>query len=99
VFQTALVCTIVLQAVLWGVISGVVARSLLRGDKPGLLLTVAAGFGGCLVGFAVGHELLRLHEFHLFQPESLVPAVMAAAIILIVIRRVARASQRTWLFR
>ena len=88
-----------LQAVFWGVISGVVARSLLAGDKPGWLVTVPAGFGGCLAGFLVGHEVLRLHEFHLFQPESLVPAVTATAIILMVIRRVARASTRTWLFR
>ncbi len=88
-----------LQAVLWGVISGVVARSLLEGDKPGWLVTVAAGFGGCLGGFLVGHELLQMHEFHLFEPESLVPAVTASAMILLAFRRVARASQRTWLFR
>ncbi len=88
-----------LQAVLWGVISGVVARSLLPGDKPGWLVTVAAGFGGCLGGFLVSHELLQMHEFHLFAPESLLPAVTASAMILLAIRRVARASQRTWLFR
>jgi len=88
-----------LQAVLWGVISGVVARSLLEGDKPGWLVTVAAGFGGCLAGFLVGHELLRMHEFHLFEPESLVPAATASAMILLAFRRVARASQRTGLFR
>jgi uncharacterized membrane protein YeaQ/YmgE (transglycosylase-associated protein family) len=92
-------CTIMLQAVLWGIISGVVARSLLERDKPGWLVTVAAGFGGSVAGFLVGHELLRMHEFHLFEPESLVPAVAATAIILMLIRRVARASTRTWLFR
>jgi len=72
---------------------------LLWGDKPGPLLTVVAGLGGCLAGFLVGHQVLQLHEFHLFAPESLMPAVVASVIILLVIRRVMRATQRTWLFR
>lgn len=88
-----------LAAVLWAVASGVVARALLWGDKPGLPLTVAAGFGGCLLGFLVGHEVLQIHKFHLFTPESLIPAAMASAIILLAVRRVTRPSQRTWLFR
>jgi len=89
----------VLAAVLWAVVAGVVARAVLGGDKPGPVLTIAAGFGGCLLGFLVAHELLRIHEFHLFKPESLIPAATASAMILLAVRRVTRASQRTWLFR
>ena len=76
-----------LEAVLWSAGTGLAARALLAGTKPGLLVTLLAGVCGCVVGFLVGHELLRIHEFHLFQPESLIPAVAATAVILIAIRQ------------
>jgi len=76
----------VLEVLLWGAGSGLVARALLSGAKPGALATLLAGFCGCLLGFLVGHELLRIHDFHLFEPESLIPAVTASTIILMAIR-------------
>lgn len=92
-----------LEALLWSIGIGFVARSLLPWSRPelrpGPLITVAAGFGGCLLGFLVGHELLRNHEFHLFKPESLIPAVIFSAIILLAIRRALRSAQPSWRFR
>lgn len=93
----------VLEALLWSIGIGFLARSLIPWSRPqprpGPLITVAAGFGGCLLGFVVGHELLQNHDFHLFKPESLIPAVIGSAIILIAIRRALRSSQPSWRFR
>lgn len=88
-----------MEVVLWGAGSGFIARWLLQGAKPGFVVTVGAGFGGCLLGFVVGHELLRIHEFHLFKPESLIPAVTASAILLVCIRRATSSSRSSSLFR
>jgi len=93
----------VLEALLWSIGIGFLGRSLIPWSRPqprpGPLITVAAGFGGCLLGFVVGHELLQNHDFHLFKPESLIPAVIGSAIILIAIRRALRSSQPSWRFR
>jgi len=93
----------VLEALLWSIGIGFFARSLIPWPRPqpqpGPLITVAAGFAGCLLGFLVGHELLRNHDFHLFKPESLIPAVISSAIILIAVRRALRSSQPSWRLR
>lgn len=88
-----------LEALLWSAATGLAARVFLSGSKPGLLVTMLAGLGGCVLGFVVGHELLRIREFHLFEPDTLIPAITASVIILLLIRRSMHLSQRGWLFR
>lgn len=75
-----------LEALLWSAGIGSAARFLLSGKKPGPLITLTAGTGGCLLGFLVGHELLRMHEFHLFEPESLIPATLSSVVLLLLAR-------------
>lgn len=87
-----------LQALPWALASGFLARALLSGTKPGPLLTVLAGTGGCFIAFFVGHQLLSLHEFHLFKPESLIPAVIASVVILLAARRLLGLSRRRTIF-
>lgn len=57
-----------------------------------------AGFGGSVIGFLVGHELLGLHEMHVFTPEGLLPACVAAAGLLLLTNRLRRAHQRKTIF-
>lgn len=87
------------QTMLLVVLAGSLARGLLPGPKPGVVVTLVAGLSGSLLGYAVGHEVLGLHEFHLFVPESLIPAVICSLVILVVVRRIRRGSDRGWLFR
>lgn len=88
-----------LEALLWAAVSGFVARAFLSRAKPGPVVTILAGLCGCLLAFLVSHELLQMHEFHLFEPDSLIPAVTASAMILVAIRRALASSQRARLFR
>lgn len=87
-----------IAALAWGIAAGCIARAVLGGSKPGLLMTVAAGFGGSLLGFLVAHELLGLHEMHLFTPESLLPASAAALSLLLLASRLRRSHRRNTIF-
>lgn len=87
-----------LDALLWGAASGFAARFLLSGSKPGPLMTMLAGFGGCFLGFLFGHEILRMHEFHLFVPETLIPAVLWSTVLLVLLRRAMKVGERHSIF-
>lgn len=87
-----------LEALLWSVGIGFTARFLLPGRQLGPLLTTAAGTGGCLLGYLVGHELLRNHELHLFEPESFIPALVGTAMLLVLARSALRDSSKRSLF-
>ena len=87
-----------IAALAWGIAAGVLARVLLVKNKPGVLMTILAGFGGSLVGYLVAHELLGRHEMHLFAPESLLPASAAAFGLLVAASRLRRARRRRTIF-
>lgn len=87
-----------IEALAWGVAAGFLARAVFGGAKPGVLMTLVAGFGGSLLGFLVAHELLGIHEMHLFKPEALLPASVGALFLLLVADRVRRATRRKTTF-
>lgn len=87
-----------IAVLIWGIAAGCIARAMLDRSKPGLLMTLIAGFGGSLLGFLVAHELLGLHEMHLFTPESLLPATAAALSLLLLAGRLRRAHRRNTIF-
>lgn len=80
-----------LEALAWGAASGVLARWVLPQETAGPWTTFLCGLGGCVIAFVLGHELLGFHELHLFEPESLIPAVLGTVVLLLLSRR-ARAS-------
>ncbi len=86
-----------IAALAWGVAAGCLARALVGGE-PGLLATLFAGFGGSVVGYVVAHELLGRHDMHLFAPEGLLPASVAASLLLLAHNRLRRANRRTTMF-
>lgn len=87
-----------LEALLWAALSGWFARLLLPRESAGMVLTLLCGLGGCLLGYAVGHEILRLHELHLFEPEGLLPAVGGSALLLLASRRSPWSHRRRTIF-
>lgn len=87
-----------IAALAWGIAAGILARALFGGTKPGLLMTLVAGFAGSVLGFLVAHELLGMHEMHLFAPEGLMPASIGALVLLLVADRVRRATRRKTTF-
>lgn len=87
-----------IAALAWGITAGCIARAMFGGDKPGLLMTLIAGFGGSVLGFLVAHELLGLHQMHLFAPEGLLPASVAALGLLLLANRLRRAHRRNTIF-
>lgn len=89
---------LVIAALAWGIAAGCLARALLGADKPGLLLTLLAGLGGSVVGYFVAHELLGRHDMHLFAPEGLLPATVAAFAMLVARSRLRRAHRRKTTF-
>lgn len=83
---------------MWGAGSGFAARFVLPDARLGVIVTVLAGLGGCLLAYGVAHELLRMHEFHLFEPESLLPAATGSLLLLVAFRRARRGADRRTLF-
>lgn len=88
-----------IEAVLLVVIAGGIARVLMPREKPSLIATAVAGVGGSLLGYLVGHEVLGLHDFHLFALESLLPAAGGSFLILAALRSSQRGGGRDRLFR
>lgn len=86
-----------LEAFAWGAASGFLARWLIPGEHPAWI-TVLCGFGGCVLAFALGHQLFGFHELHLFRPESLLPAASASALLLLICRRARIASRSRTIF-
>lgn len=87
-----------ISALVWGIAAGFLARAVVGGAKPGVLITLVAGFGGSLIGFLVTHELLGIHEMHLFAPEGLLPASVGALVLLLLGARVRRATRHKTTF-
>ena len=87
-----------IAALVWGIAAGFLARAVFGGAKPGVLMTLLAGFGGSVLGFLVTHELLGIHEMHLFKPEGLLPASVAALVLLLAADRLRRATRRKTTF-
>jgi uncharacterized membrane protein YeaQ/YmgE (transglycosylase-associated protein family) len=87
-----------IAALVWGLAAGFLARAVLGGAKPGVLVTLLAGFGGSVIGYLVTHELLGIHEMHLFAPEGLLPASAGALVLLVVADRLRRAARHKTTF-
>lgn len=76
----------VLSAVGWSVLAGLLGRAVLAAPRPGVALALVAGATGWTVAFAVD-ELAGFHAVHPFRPESLLPATAIAVVILLTARR------------
>lgn len=87
-----------IAALVWGVAAGCLARALVGGDKPGAVVTLLVGLAGSVVGYLVAHELLGRHDMHLFAPEGLLPASVAAFALLEARNRLRRANRRHTIF-
>ena len=81
-----------IAASVWGS-SGWTARARCSVSVRGVLVTLIAGFGGSMIGFLATHELLGIHEMHLFAPEGLLPASVGALMVLLAADRVRRAAR------
>ena len=87
-----------IAALAWGIAAGCLARAFVGSDKPGVLVTLLAGLGGSVLGYVVAHELLGRHDMHLFAPEGLLPATVAAFALLAARNRLRRAYRRKTIF-
>lgn len=87
-----------IAALVWGIAAGFLARVCFGGAKPGVLMTLVAGFGGSILGFLVAHELLGIHEIHLFEPEGFLPASVGALVLLLVADRIRRGARHKTMF-
>lgn len=87
-----------IAALAWGIAAGCLARALVGGEKPGIVVTLFGGLAGSLVGYFVAHELLGRHDMHLFAPEGLLPATVAAFALLAARNRLRRANRRKTIF-
>lgn len=87
-----------IATLVWGIAAGCLARALLSRDKPGVVVTLVAGFAGSGLGFLVGHDLLGRHDMHLFAPGALLPSAIAALVLLLVRSRVRRTSRSKTIF-
>lgn len=83
-----------IAAVAWGLAAGCLARAMLGDDKPGVVVTVIAGFAGCVLGYLVAHQLLGRHDMHLFAPAALLPSTVAAFGLLLMARNLLRRASR-----
>lgn len=77
------------EGLIYALVAGVLARAVLGHHRPGVAVAVMAGVFGTLAGAPVAHAVSGDHEFHAFQPESLI-AGFGGAIVLLVFYRVVR---------
>lgn len=87
-----------LEALFWAAASGWLARFALPRETAGPLVTLLCGIGGSALGYTVSHGILRLHEWHLFDPESLLPGALGSLVLLLVVRRLRFSDRRRTLF-
>lgn len=87
-----------IAALVWGIAAGFLARAVFGGARPGVVVTLIAGFGGSVIGFLVAHELFKIHEMHLFAPEGLLPATVGALVVMLIADRVRRAARHKTTF-
>jgi uncharacterized membrane protein YeaQ/YmgE (transglycosylase-associated protein family) len=77
--------------IVWGLVVGVIARVLKPGrQRIGLVLTIALGIAGSLIGGLVATEALGIADNDEFDFGSFVIAVGASVLLLAVVERVDR---------
>src|SRR5215212_4538027 len=77
--------------VVWGLFVGVIARALLPGRRRmGIVLTVALGIVGSIVGGLVATQLLDIADSDEFDLGSFLIAVVASVALLAIYERVER---------
>jgi uncharacterized membrane protein YeaQ/YmgE (transglycosylase-associated protein family) len=77
--------------IVWGLVVGVIARVLKPGrQRIGLVLTIALGIAGSLIGGFVATEALGIADNDEFDFGSFVIAVGASVLLLAVVERVDR---------
>jgi uncharacterized membrane protein YeaQ/YmgE (transglycosylase-associated protein family) len=77
--------------VVWGLFVGVIARALLPGRRRiGIVLTIALGIVGSIVGGLVATQLLDIADSDEFDLGSFLIAVVASVVLLAVYERVDR---------
>jgi uncharacterized membrane protein YeaQ/YmgE (transglycosylase-associated protein family) len=81
----------ILSWIVWGLVVGVIARVLKPGrQRIGLVLTIALGIVGSLIGGFVATEALGIADNDEFDFGSFVIAVGASVLLLAVVERVDR---------
>jgi uncharacterized membrane protein YeaQ/YmgE (transglycosylase-associated protein family) len=77
--------------VVWGLFVGVIARALLPGRRRiGIVLTIALGVVGSILGGLVATQLLDIADSDEFDLGSFLIAVVASVVLLAVYERVDR---------
>lgn len=77
----------------YGLVAGIIAKTLLPGkDGGGLILTIALGICGSMVGGFI-FDLLGFGVSKGFSLRGLIPAVVGSFIILIVYRKISNRSK------
>lgn len=63
-------------------LAGLLARGCVRGGRPGVAVSLAAGLIGAILGSPAVHALSGEHEFHAFRPESFIAALVGSWLLL-----------------
>ena len=81
----------IISWIVWGLVVGVIARVLKPGrQRVGIVLTIALGIAGSLIGGFVATEALGIADNDEFDFGSFVIAVGASVMLLAIVERVDR---------
>ena len=81
----------IISWIVWGLVVGVIARVLKPGrQRIGVVLTIALGIAGSLIGGFVATEALGIADNDEFDFGSFVIAVGASVLLLAIVERVGR---------
>jgi uncharacterized membrane protein YeaQ/YmgE (transglycosylase-associated protein family) len=77
-------------AIILGLVAGYIAKAILPGKDPGgVVVTIAIGLVGSLVGFFLFTELLGIGDSDMFDLGGLIGAVIGTILVLLAYRKVA----------
>jgi uncharacterized membrane protein YeaQ/YmgE (transglycosylase-associated protein family) len=77
-------------AIILGLVAGYIAKAILPGKDPGgVVVTIAIGLVGSLVGFFLFTELLGIGDSDMFDLGGLIGAVIGTVLVLLAYRKVA----------
>ena len=77
-------------AIILGLVAGYIAKALLPGKDPGgVLVTIALGIVGSLIGFFLFTEVLGIGDDKIFDLGGLIGAIIGTMILLLGYRQVA----------
>ncbi len=82
--------TLMIGALILGLVAGYIAKALLPGDDPGgFFVTIALGLVGSLIGFFLFTEVLGIGDSRMFDLGGLVGAIIGTMLLLLGYRQFA----------